>query len=225
MHELCAHNFRFSPIMQQQHNFMIEDSKQALWASIERLKTALAPLSATDRTNVVEAMLGKVEARLDAFVRGPSSSDASGDNGGHMLDGRNAPNNDGVQGFATFGATTASTFQSDPPLGIVGVPASRYATRTSDASTLTTSAGAEDDGDEGHMFDGHNTQNNDGVQGFATFGATTASTFQSDPPLGIVGVPASRYATCTSDAFTLTMSAGDEDEDEDEDGEGQHGPC
>jgi hypothetical protein len=148
---------------------MMDDLKQDLWASIEVLKTALASMGAEDRKDAMVGILGITEARLQGFVRGPSSSDAPDDNVGHMLHGHNAPNNDGVLGLATFGATTASTSPSDPPPGIVEVPASRYSTRTSDVFTPTAARDEDDDG-KGHMFDGHNAPNNDGVQSLSTDG-------------------------------------------------------
>jgi hypothetical protein len=171
------------------HNSMIDHCKQNLWASIEILKTALASMGAEDRTNAVVAMLGIVEAQLQGFVRGPSSSDAPDDNVGHVLHGHNPLNNDGVLGLATFGATTASMSPSDPPPGIVEVPASRYPTRTLDVSTPSAACDKDNNG-EGHMFDGHNAPNNIGTISF----------------------------TRTLDASTLTtlMSAGDEDKDADE---------
>jgi hypothetical protein len=180
---------------------MINDSKQDLWASIERLQTALASISPTDRTNAIVAMLGKVEARLQGFVRGPSSSDAPDVNVGHMLHGHNAPNNDGVLGLATFGATTASTFQSDPPLGIVEVPASRYSTRTSDVSTPT-AARDEDDDDVSRMVDGHNAPKNIGTKSSTrTLDASTLTSSgdedDNDEGYGVQGetVPEARYSS------------------------------
>jgi hypothetical protein len=127
-------------------------------------------LSATDQLYWIDSLSDKVGDQLIRFtsdapgIVGVSASrsstcttldastltaahDEDDDDGGHISDGHNAPNNDGVPGLATFGATVA--------------------TRTLDASTLT-AVRDEDDDDGGHIGDGHNAPNNDGVSGLYT---------------------------------------------------------